>query len=51
MMSSNATVKIPLDFLAGKRIFQEIGFELTDTKYINEDKYFIVKKIYFFYNF
>lgn len=44
MMSSNATEKIAYDFLAAKKIFQEIGFELIGTKYINENKYFIVKK-------
>ena len=44
MMPSNATVKITYDFLATEKILQEIGFELIGTKYINEDKYFIVKK-------
>ena len=44
MMSSNATEKIAHDFLAAKKIFQEIGFEVIGTKFINEDKYFVVKK-------
>ncbi len=44
MMSSNATEKIAYDFLAAKKMFQEIGFELIGIKFINEDKYFVVKK-------
>ncbi|HUW89677.1 MAG TPA: hypothetical protein VMV43_04085 [Candidatus Nanopelagicaceae bacterium] len=44
MMSLNATEKIDYDFLAAKKIFQEIGFEVIGTKFINEDKYFVVKK-------
>ena len=44
MMSSNATEKIAYDFLAAKKIFKEIGFELIGTKIINEDTCFVVKK-------
>ncbi|GAH97815.1 unnamed protein product, partial [marine sediment metagenome] len=44
MMSSNATVKIDYNFLAAKKRFKEIGFEIIGTKIINEDKYFFVKK-------
>ena len=44
MMTSNATKKIAYDFLAAKKIFQEIGFEVIGTKFINEDTYFVVKK-------
>ncbi len=44
MMSSNATEKIAYDFLAAKKKFKEIGFELIGTKYISEDTCFVVKK-------
>ncbi len=44
MMSSNATEKIAYYFLAAKKLFQEIGFELIGTKFINEDTCFVVKK-------
>ena len=43
-MVSNATEKIAYDFLVAKIILQEIEFELIGKIYINEDKYFIVKK-------
>lgn len=44
MMSSNAIMEIAYDFLAAKKKFKEIGFELIGTKFINEDKCFVVKK-------
>ena len=44
MMSLNVIEKIDYDFLAAKKIFKEIGFELIGTKFINEDIYFVVKK-------
>lgn len=44
MMSLNAPEKIDYDFLAAKKIFQEIGFEVIGKKFINEDTYFVVKK-------
>lgn len=44
MMSSNAIVEIAYDFLAAKKKFNEIGFEVIGTKFINEDKCFVVKE-------
>ena len=43
-MASKAIVKIAYDFLAAKKKFKEIGFEVIGTKFINEDKCFVVKK-------
>ena len=44
MMSLNAIEKFAEEFLAAKKIFEEIGFELVGTKDINEDHTFFVKK-------
>ena len=44
MMSSNATEKIAYEFLAARKKFKEIGFELIGTKFVNEDTCFVVKK-------
>jgi len=44
MMSVNVIEEIDYDFLAVKKKLKEIGFKVIGTKFINEDKYFVVKK-------
>ena len=44
MMSVNLTEEIAYDFLAAKKKFKEIGFELIGTKEINGTKIFSVKE-------
>ncbi len=44
MMSLNAIEEFAEEFLAAKKIFDEIGFEIVGTQDINEDQIFFVKK-------
>lgn len=44
MMSLNAIEEFAEEFLAAKKIFDEIGFEIVGTQDINEDQIFFIKK-------